>query len=462
MVRNLETCRMETGKISEGSRREAASGVWTRLRGRFATAAVVLMAGCAPAAAQNQAETAQQPPALGNLVVLDGGDTHAGQVEIGMRIRVEDGETINTSMANIAPGNYSFRWFIFQEIGRGRQLLLNPRYRESDQPRFIGIVMRDIALTDGTRGDFVVRMARDSRMMEIGEGDGVSLASRASIGAAVERDGRVRPENALLQLQRGTFAPVPDSAYYSHRDETSGCRMVAMVTFVEYGPATPIVVVEPVLAASRPDGRFAASVVPASITDSRSVRMNGNGTSETVVTFTANSTVVTDENGTVSLSDFEARHGRLNPAYCWFVFQDIQPHTGMLLLNPQYQSQPQERYVGMLLRGVMSTDGETGDFVVRVRRVDGTSASLQWAPMMEQDGRVRPENILFRMRTGTLEPELDGHFLTNLRSASFIRESNRVSVVEYGHTTPVVVVSVSDKLTGTEAPVPASRISPRR
>ncbi|MFH0884467.1 MAG: hypothetical protein V1861_02045 [Candidatus Micrarchaeota archaeon] len=202
-----------------------------------------------------------------------------------------------------------------------------------------------------------------------------------------------------------------------------------------------------------PQPTFAATVPSDAISRDRSSRVNEQRDRETILTFTASRTMITPAGGReVSLTDYERQNGAQNLTYYWFMFQDIQPSTGLLLLNPRYrdtQTQPPPlRYTGMLMRGVTLTDGTTGDFVVRVRRVDAPSRDLEWAAVTEANGRIRPENVVFQMRSGTMDPVPDARLERNIDQSSFWRyhemgQPDQATVVEHGPITPVLIVRPS-------------------
>jgi hypothetical protein len=245
MARNLEIHRMETGGGMKGSRRDAASRIWERLKDKLAIGAFVLVAGCAPAASQNQPTTppvpeAVQPTAVVSSTTLQSGRTSAGQTEIGMQRRIDGGTSILTYTANVTGDNMTYNWFMYQDAGTGNQLLLNPRYRETSQPRYVGAVVRDATLTDGTRGDFVVRVY----------GNATAPASDSEFSPVVERDGRVRPENVLYALQNGSLEPVRDSRLQQNLDECCMARASPMVSVVEYAATTAVLIVTQKMAAA--------------------------------------------------------------------------------------------------------------------------------------------------------------------------------------------------------------------
>lgn len=437
-------------------RRKALVSAWDRLRDGAAVAAVLLGAGCGPAVVQQQTATPIQPDIARSGTILQG-DRMAqdGQALIWMRERVRNGEVVVTATANISSSqNYRFDWLIYEDMSSSAgPFLLNPQYREQPGARFIGVVVRGATLSDGTSGDFVVRTRRES----------AGASSAPEYVPRVERDGTIRRENVLYRLQAGTLMPVEDSLFSASREEVSIITDTPQVTVVEFGAVTPVAVIDDRLPISRSES-ISAAVVSASMNIERAVRATQDGGTETIVTFTGRDTMIMQRNeGSMLLPEYEARHGRLELTYNWLMFQDVQPHTGMLLLNPRYRDESQPRYVGMLLQGVTTTDGASGDFVVRVRRVERPSADFQWAPIMESDGRVRPENVLLRMRAGTNEPENDELLRRNVESIAFQRGGNMVSVVEYGPTTPVVFVSVPGKMCSQGTPVSATTggISPR-
>lgn len=167
--------------------------------------------------------------------------------------------------------------------------------------------------------------------------------------------------------------------------------------------------------------------------------------------------VTTQQEGEAPLAQFEAANGRLNLRYNWLMFQDVQSSTGALLLNPRYEDPSQPRYIGMLLRGATTTDGNTGDYVVRVRHTELPSRGPEWSPAIERDGRVSPDNVLFQMGTNTWLPVRDSRMVTNLQSVAFERTSPMLTVVEYGPTTPVVLATISEKTACAASPEAATR-----
>jgi len=473
MVRRLVTDRMETAGKREAGRREADSLIWGGLKDKLALGALALAAGCGHAAVQSQPATTpnQGQQAVSTTpensqseerpMILEYGHMSAGQVEIGTHRSRQGGLDLVTAQANVVGGNSVFNWLIYQDVSPGTGLLLlNPRYNESSQARYVGVVMRGITLTDGTSGDFVVRVY----------GNASRPASASEFGPVAESDGRIRPENVLYRLEQSSLAPVLDTQYYSNRGTVSFIRDAPDVTVPEYGPVTPVVVIQPVPPEQAGRGAYdsegvIAFVPPVAITRDRDTRVNAGGSNETIATFTATSTMVTLPGRVpMELAEYEARNGSLHLVYDWLMFQNVQPSTGLLLLNPQYRDTAQPRYAGMLLRGATASSGETGDFVVRVRRLEPRIGGLEWAPIIEADGRVRSENILFRMRQGTLEPVRDDDLTANIRRMAFEQASNQVAVVEYGPTTPVLMVHVAVKMAATSLAVPATatQISPRQ
>lgn len=215
-----------------------------------------------------------------------------------------------------------------------------------------------------------------------------------------------------------------------------------------------------------PQPQFTAAVPTDAISRDRSTRVNDRNDRETIIRFTASRTMITPAGGReVSLADYERQNGAQNLTYYWFMFQDIQPSTGLLLLNPRYRDSTQLRYTGMLMRGATLTDGTTGDFVVRVRRVNAPSRDLEWAAVAEADGRIRPENVVFQMGSGTMEPVRDARLERTIDQAAFARQhetgaADQATVVEYGPITPVLIVRPSATNVTPPATAPARTAAP--
>ncbi|MFH0884691.1 MAG: hypothetical protein V1861_03195 [Candidatus Micrarchaeota archaeon] len=234
MVRNLETDRMETGGGREGSRRDAPSRVWEKLRDKFTVAAVILAAGCASVGAQHQSTVQTPTPARETTVALQGGRTSAGQIEIGRETILSEGQRSVRFTANVTGENLSFDWLVFQDIpASAGPLLLNPRDSETGQPRYVGVVMRDLTLTDGIRGDFVVRVF----------GNATAPSSASEWSPILESDGTARPENVLFQLQSNGLGPVLDSRFEQSCAGVCMTTQTPTLTVAEYGPTTPLVLV---------------------------------------------------------------------------------------------------------------------------------------------------------------------------------------------------------------------------
>lgn len=198
-----------------------------------------------------------------------------------------------------------------------------------------------------------------------------------------------------------------------------------------------------------PRPQFSAYVPEDAITSERFTGSSEALGRETRIRFTAERIMIQPESGSAMTREaYERANGPLNLSMYWFMFQNIQPQTGLLLLNPADPRSVESRYVGMVMRNVTLTDGTTGDFVVRVRRVDAPSRDLEWMAVTEPNGRVRPENALFQLAPGTLDPLRDARLARSLNGVAFQRgESNQQAVVEFGPTSPVVIAvpSTSDQ-----------------
>jgi hypothetical protein len=111
-----------------------------------------------------------------------------------------------------------------------------------------------------------------------------------------------------------------------------------------------------------------------------------------------------------------------------------------VLNGDRYRQSGQQRYAGEVMRSVTLTDGTRGDFVVKVRP-SGLAPSVgpEWVPIVETDGRVRPENVLYQVEAGSLTPVRDARLEANI-SVARERATNMDTVVEFAPTTPIVIV----------------------
>jgi hypothetical protein len=224
-------------RTAEG-RHEAGFSLWGRLKEKLAVGALALAAGCGPGAVQSQ-PTTPPGPAVSQLssaessTTLQSGRTSAGQTEIDVQRRMDGGTSILTFTANVTGDNMTYYWFMFQDAGTGNQLLLNPTYRETSQPRYVGAVVRDATLTDGTRGDFVVRVY----------GNATAPAQTQEFAPILESDGRVRPENVLFRLEGGSLSPVRDSRFRQSLGSCTFQKASPAVSVIDYGATTAVLIV---------------------------------------------------------------------------------------------------------------------------------------------------------------------------------------------------------------------------
>jgi len=140
--------------------------------------------------------------------------------------------------------NLTYYWFHYQDLGRRDsarrpiQYLLNPRYRERGQPRYLGQVMRGVTLADGTVGDFVVRVRRTG--LEPSQGPEWSPVV----------DSRGRPTDVLYAVtfdSDGQALPVNDARLRATmgRMPVARERASSVDTVVEFATTTPVVIVSP-------------------------------------------------------------------------------------------------------------------------------------------------------------------------------------------------------------------------
>lgn len=136
--------------------------------------------------------------------------------------------------------NLTYYWFIYQHLGRtddqGRRILylLNPAYREANQPRYIGQIMRDVVLEDGTRvGDCVVRVERT----RLDPSTGPEWAPRLV-------NGRVRRQDLLYRIQEGSDGrPIINDLLNSHLSEVGRERTSPVDIVEETATTIPAVIV---------------------------------------------------------------------------------------------------------------------------------------------------------------------------------------------------------------------------
>jgi len=179
--------------------------------------------------------------------------------------------------------------------------------------------------------------------------------------------------------------------------------------------------------------------------------------------FTVTRTEVTSEGGKpVSFEEF-SRKNPSNLTLFWVVYQalgrtDAAGEKMQYIYNPNYVagvSPPEERYVGIIVRGVKTDTGETGDFAVKAKWTNATSTNeLQWAPIMSKD-TVDMSQVLFRVKPGTVgEPQKDNLFRTRVSDAQggkgteffFERDyknSKSIQVDQYADSTPYVVGTIT-------------------
>ncbi|MBU1682145.1 hypothetical protein KKE38_04985 [Candidatus Micrarchaeota archaeon] len=165
------------------------------------------------------------------MMVLQSGVVSGGQVQIDHERISVDGERMLRISANVT-GEGTYLWLHYQSVGND-QLLLNPRYTETSQPRYSGMVMRNVTLTDGTTGDFVVRVY----------GNNTRPSQTREFSPIVESDGRVRAENVLYQLEAGGLVPEINSPFSGNLSQSARVRNSPTDTVHEYGATTSVVLI---------------------------------------------------------------------------------------------------------------------------------------------------------------------------------------------------------------------------
>lgn len=122
-------------------------------------------------------------------------------------------------------------------------------------------------------------------------------------------------------------------------------------------------------------------------------------------------------------------------SFYWQIYQRFGT-GGYHVLNPSADTPGTQKFIGLVMRDAVLTTGKTGDFVVSVQpNPQGT-----FDPITEQDGKVRPEFVLFELRQGTFEPLTTPKGMQGLRSCSWVTKAPDVMVPEYGPTAAALVV----------------------
>lgn len=177
------------------------------------------------------------------------------------------------------------------------------------------------------------------------------------------------------------------------------------------------------------------------------------------VRFTARDVSVTvvkgkDKGKKMTLEQYQRAQGyTVNLTHYWFAYQflgrrDSNGQEILYLRNPDYdpnskQEHRRNMYVGQIVRGATYTDGTSaGDVVVRVRRSTSSDARHpEWVPLyQDSQGRIRKEDVLYRLESGTREPIRDDLLNTHLREAAIQTRTNQTNVGENGDAYPTVIL----------------------
>lgn len=143
----------------------------------------------------------------------------------------------------------------------------------------------------------------------------------------------------------------------------------------------------------------------------------------------------------------------INLTYYWFAYQylgrnDTQGNEILYLRNPNYDQSSKEEskrneYIGMIIRGATYTDGtKANDVVVRVRRNTSSDPSEhEWIPMYQDSrGRIRKEDVLFRVSENTRNPIRDDLLNKHLRNVAIQSTVNKSNVPENGDAYPALII----------------------
>ncbi len=158
---------------------------------------------------------------------------------------MDDNKRVDT--ATLKGNEYTFYWFIYQSLG-GRDAtgqpvlyLLNPMYSDTTQPRYLGVIYRNVTLEDGKKGDFMIRVARSHLAPSPGNPEWKPM---------VQLGGKVALKDVLYELKPGTAEPIRDDRLAAtmtafENDNKSLVRLTKSPTtaVVEYGETIPVVAV---------------------------------------------------------------------------------------------------------------------------------------------------------------------------------------------------------------------------
>lgn len=135
--------------------------------------------------------------------------------------------------------------------------------------------------------------------------------------------------------------------------------------------------------------------------------------------------------------------------YHWFVYlhhpvaeSGNTELTSYVLLNPRYAEPDQQRYIGIALPNVQFEDGTSGEAVVRVRTQNPQMRPTVLDIVYGSEGR--PE-VLFRLRSGTLDPIMDETLTQNMSAVAI--ETSRPAVVVLWNEPMRAAVIVEAKVT---------------
>ena|GEM_PF-4979510 len=124
-------------------------------------------------------------------------------------VETKDGKEMSLEdymKANNVKIEVAYTWFMFQQIYKGEPYLLNPKYTKEGQQRYIGLLVRNATLTDGTTGDFVVRVKPSGYKPTEGP---------PYIPVGITPKGEYPTESVLFQVHDGTNTPILDKRLQS-------------------------------------------------------------------------------------------------------------------------------------------------------------------------------------------------------------------------------------------------------
>ena len=165
--------------------------------------------------------------------------------------------------------------------------------------------------------------------------------------------------------------------------------------------------------------------------------------------FTLKRVMVTPETGTPIPFEEFAKANPSNLTLFWVVYQalgrtDQKGEKIQYVYNPNFKAEtspPEDRYVGVIVRGVKTSTGESGDYAVKVRWTKASpSTDPQWIPVMLDPNTIDMSQVLYRVKSGTVgEPVNDALFQSRISDAQNSKGPEFFFETDYSHANSIWV-----------------------